>query len=163
MLAGLIALWVTMLLSGLWHGANYTFIVWAALHAAFSSIERLTKWNKKWSKSNLKVLLIPIIFVQAMVAWVYFRSEDISQANLIVTKLFSFNSNDFSFIHKFENAITVLCLAIFIESMIYMRKEQPQLSIWYKNSNLDIALVSLSIISCILFRGEGAQFIYFQF
>ena len=127
------------------------------------SIERLTKWNKKWSKSNLKVLLIPIIFVQAMVAWVYFRSEDISQANLIVTKLFSFNSNDFSFIHKFENAITVLCLAIFIESMIYMRKEQPQLSIWYKNSNLDIALVSLSIISCILFRGEGAQFIYFQF
>ena len=163
LLAGLIALWVTMLLSGLWHGANYTFIVWAALHAAFSSIERLTKWNKKWSKSNLKVLLIPIIFVQAMVAWVYFRSEDISQANLIVTKLFSFNSNDFSFIHKFENAITVLCLAIFIESMIYMRKEQPQLSIWYKKSNLDIAFVSLSIISCILFRGEGAQFIYFQF
>jgi len=159
----LLALWATMLLSGLWHGANYTFIVWAALHALFSSIERLTKWNQQWSKSKLKVLLIPMIFLQAMVAWVYFRSENIAQAHLIVSKLFSFDSMDFQFIVKFENAITVLCLAILIEVFIYLRKEHPVFSIRFKKSNLDIALVCLSIISSILFRGDGAQFIYFQF
>jgi len=163
LLMGLLALWATMLLSGLWHGANYTFIVWAALHALFSSIERLTKWNQQWSKSKLKVLLIPMIFLQAMVAWVYFRSENIAQAHLIVSKLFSFDSMDFQFIPKFENAITVLCLAILIEVFIYLRKEHPVFSIRFKKSNLDIALVCLSIISSILFRGDGAQFIYFQF
>lgn len=160
---GIFALWATMLLSGLWHGANYTFIVWAALHAGFSTIERFTKWNRKWSKSKFKALLIPIIFIQAMLAWVYFRSENIQQANLIMKKMFSFNSFDFSFADKFENAITVLCLAIIIELFIYLRKERPAFSIWFKNSNLDIALVCLSIISSILFRGDGAQFIYFQF
>ncbi len=163
LLMGLLALWATMLLSGLWHGANYTFIVWAALHALFSSIERLTKWNKKWSKSKLKVLLIPIIFIQALVAWVYFRSVDITQANEIISKLFSFNSSNFDFIQAYSNAAIVLGLAVLIESFIFLRKEFTSISIWFKACNLDIALVGISLIASILFRGEGAQFIYFQF
>ncbi len=163
LLVGLFALWTTMLLSGLWHGANYTFIVWAALHAAFSSIERITKWNKAWSRSRFKWMLIPIIFVQALVAWVYFRAADLAQANEIVSTLFSFQPSDFGFIHSFENALLVLGLAFLIETVILIRKEFTLISIWFKTKHLDIVLVCMSIIASIFFRGEGAQFIYFQF
>jgi alginate O-acetyltransferase complex protein AlgI len=39
-----IFLWITMILSGLWHGAAWTYIIWGALHAAFTGLERITKW-----------------------------------------------------------------------------------------------------------------------
>lgn len=160
---GLFALWATMLLSGLWHGANYTFVIWAAIHALFSSIERITKWNKTWSKSRWRFTLIPIIFVQALVAWVYFRAADLTQANMIVAKLFSFTPSDFGFISNYLNASFMLLLAISVELTILLRKTNQGFSVWYKQSHLDIALVGICIMACILFRGEGAQFIYFQF
>lgn len=163
MAMGLIALWATMLLSGLWHGANYTFVVWAAIHALFSSIERLTKWNKSWLKSRYSSALIPIIFVQALVAWVYFRATDIEQANGIVVMLFSFAPSDFGFTQVYLNAMVVLVLALLIELSVLIRKRSTSAAVLYKRSHVDIAFVSLSIVACIFFRGEGVQFIYFQF
>lgn len=160
---GLAALWVTMLLSGLWHGANYTFLVWAAIHALFSSIERLTKWNKKWAKSPLKNGLIPIVFVQSLLAWIYFRAQSIEQANGILFKLFNGQRSDLNFVHFYTEAMAVLLLAVLIEIVILYRKQHPEFNAWFKRSRLDILLVSISVAACILFRGEGAQFIYFQF
>lgn len=56
-------MWATMIISGIWHGANYTFIVWGALHALYLSVERLTNYHKKVPQiiSRLIVLFFVII------------------------------------------------------------------------------------------------------
>jgi hypothetical protein len=80
-----------------------------------------------------------------------------------VAKLFSFAPSDFGFISNYLNASFMLLLAISVELTILLRKTNQGFSVWYKQSYLDIVLVGICIMACILFRGEGAQFIYFQF
>ncbi|NOQ73530.1 MAG: MBOAT family protein [Crocinitomix sp.] len=157
---GLIALAITMMLSGLWHGAKYTFLIWAAIHVILLIFERLTKWTKLFGKSPL---LIPIIFTQALVAWVYFRADDVTQGNQIVSSLFSYSESDLAFYDIYFDSIFFLGLAILIEFFVYMRKNYAAVKMWYWRSNLDLVLVSLAIIAILFLRGEGKQFIYFQF
>lgn len=159
-LMGLLALAATMMLSGLWHGAKYTFLMWAAIHVVFLILERLTKWTTLFRKSPL---LIPIIFTQALVAWVYFRADNIEQGNSIIQKLFTYQVSDLSFYDIYYDSIFFLGMAILIELLVYFRKTYSAIKVWYWRSNLDIVLVSLAIISILFLRGEGKQFIYFQF
>lgn len=157
---GLVALTITMMLSGLWHGAKYTFLMWAGIHVVLLIFERLTKWTKLFRKSPL---LIPIIFVQALVAWVYFRADDVTQGNQIVSYLFSYTSSNLDFYHVYFDSVFFLGLAVVIELLVYLRKNYKAVKLWYWRSNLDIVLVSMAIIAILFLRGEGKQFIYFQF
>ncbi|NOQ23812.1 MAG: MBOAT family protein [Bacteroidales bacterium] len=155
------ALVVTMLLSGLWHGANYTFIVWASLHIVFLYFERLTNWPNKLKKFT--PFIIVIIFIQVTIAWVYFRAENLEQANMIIGKLFIFKKSNLNFFNTYYNNIFFLYLGILIEVSIYLRKRYLPILNFYMHYNLDVISVSVSIIMILFFRGEGQQFIYFQF
>jgi alginate O-acetyltransferase complex protein AlgI len=157
---GLIALTITMLLSGLWHGAKYTFIIWAAIHALWLIIERVTKWNKPFKNSPL---LIPIIFTQALIAWIYFRAKDYKQGNEVLGKLFAMEPTDYKFIKHFYDNLFFLALALFIEFAVYFRKNYWQIATWYRKSGVDVVLVAIAIVGILFLRGEGKQFIYFQF
>jgi alginate O-acetyltransferase complex protein AlgI len=160
---GIYALTTTMMLSGIWHGANFTFLVWAGLHTVFLLIERHTKYNQKLKR--LPLVLISLVFFQVTISWVYFRSPTINQANDIISILFNFETSNLGFINFYINNLVFLALDILIELIIYLRKESRALSKFYKNNqiNIDTMLISLSIVMIIFFRGEGQQFIYFQF
>ena len=160
LLYGLLALACTMLLSGLWHGAKYTFLIWAGIHVVWLIIERLTKWPKLFKNS---AWIIPIIFAQALLAWVYFRSADVQQGNTVVTNLLSFKPSDFTFLTTFYDSIFFLALAVLIEIVIYVRKNSLGVRKMYERINLDVVMVSMAIICILFLRGEGKQFIYFQF
>lgn len=157
---GLLAMALTMLLSGLWHGAAYTFLIWAALHVLWLSIERITKWPKIMRYHSL---IIPVIFIQILLAWVYFRSADMEQGNVIITKLFSGESSDWAFFQFYLDSIFFLGLGILIELVIFVRKNDQQWIRFYWRYGFDLLYVSLAIVAIIFFRGEGKQFIYFQF
>jgi len=157
---GLLAMAITMLLSGLWHGPKYTFLVWAAIHVVFLAIERLTKWTRFFKKSPL---LIPLIFAQALIAWIYFRAVDMSQGNEILVKLFAGLPTDLTFFDTYWDAIFFMLLAVLIEVTIYFRTHFYRFAAWYNRSILDVVLVSCAIIFILFLRGEGKQFIYFQF
>lgn len=157
----ILSITTTMLLSGIWHGANYTFIIWALLHTAFLLIERfiLVKINLK--KINLIMILFTFFFVT--IAWVYFRSENVGQANNIISKLIFYEPSDLSFLKTYFNGLLFLMLAIFIEFTIYFKKKHRIYKMFYNKLNLDVISVSFSILIILFFRGEGSQFIYFQF
>ncbi|MDC3352148.1 MBOAT family protein [Crocinitomicaceae bacterium] len=157
---GLLAMALTMLLSGLWHGAAYTFLIWAALHVLWLSIERITKWPKIM---RYHFLIIPVIFIQTLLAWVYFRSADMEQGNGIITKLFSGESSDWAFFQFYLDSIFFIGLGILIELVIFVRKNDQQWIRFYWRYGFDVLFVSLAIVAIIFFRGEGKQFIYFQF
>lgn len=158
---GIIILTITMALSGLWHGANYTFLAWALIHTLFLLIERYTKWNKKLG--NRAYLLIPVVFLQVTVARVYFRAESMDQANEIIYKLFAFRDMSLEFVSLYFTSILFLLIAILIEYTIYLRRKYVRLALFYKRNHLDILFLGIAIVCVLFFRGEGKQFIYFQF
>ena len=163
LLKGIVALTITMMLSGLWHGANYTFLVWAGLHTFFLIIERVTKYNIKLK--SFSFLLIPIIFIQVTIAWVYFRAPSINEANTIISYLFDFSNTNLRFLNCYFNNLIFLLLAIIIEIVFYLYKENKNTFRIYKKYqvNIDTILLASCIVLIIFLRGEGAQFIYFQF
>ena len=80
---------VVYLVSGIWHGANWTFIIWGLLHGVFSCLNRV--FQKSWSKLH-EVTRWFLTFVTVNFLWVFFRSESISKAILFIKKMFDFRN-----------------------------------------------------------------------
>jgi alginate O-acetyltransferase complex protein AlgI len=157
---GFIALTTTMIASGLWHGPNYTFVIWAIIHIILLQFERLTKWHRI-IKSRVIVILITFLCIN--ITWIFFRANSIDQALGIIEKLFSFEAFDGQFVMFYFDQLAFLLLGITIEIFIYLKMVKPKLFHIYKRNNLDVYLVTLCILSILFLRGEGQQFIYFQF
>ncbi|MCB9094337.1 MAG: MBOAT family protein [Halobacteriovoraceae bacterium] len=158
-------MWTTMLLSGLWHGAAWNFIIWGALHAFYLQFERLTSYPHKLKKNFLTKLLLHIfILVQVLVAWVFFRAHSAGQALEILGMMFSFSGRLTTTLGN--NGSIVLLIVIAREFFCYFAKDRT-LASYVKNkflSNvLEVAIVILMVVLTVFFRGPGSEFIYFQF
>ena len=80
-------IFIVFLLSGFWHGAGWTFILWGVLHGLFSIITRLFK---KQDKIHIKPIGLIITFIFVNITWVFFRAESIPVALDILKTAFSF-------------------------------------------------------------------------
>ncbi len=89
---------VVFLVSGLWHGAAWTFVIWGALHGVFQVIGTLT-WKKRnallgkmgFSEKSVGVVLLRRFMTVLLVsfAWLFFRANSMSDAAILLKKLFS--------------------------------------------------------------------------
>lgn len=71
----------TMLLGGLWHGAQWTFVVWGAFHGALLACERRLGWDRRQAPRGLhRTLRIVVTFVAVLIGWVFFRSPSLGFA-----------------------------------------------------------------------------------
>ena len=107
-------IFVTFLVSGIWHGANWTFIVWGMMHGVFQIIEKALGWQK-YEGNNLaaKTIRIMITFLLVNFAWIFFRMPDISSAGAVVGKIFtSVGAPDLSGMDVFMVLILLVSLAI---------------------------------------------------
>lgn len=80
----LAAIWATMLLAGIWHGAGATFVVWGALHAAYISVERI--WPRGWPRPNASAAAA-LTLAAVVIAWLPFRAESLSDALTVARAL----------------------------------------------------------------------------
>lgn len=87
---------VTFLVSGIWHGANWTFVVWGAIHGALQILEKFFGFDPKgkyghWGNQNVvvKVTRIGVTFSLVTLAWIFFRSQSIDSAMMIIGKIFT--------------------------------------------------------------------------
>lgn len=71
---------ITFLVSGIWHGANWTYIIWGIIHGAVQVIEKAFGLNKKESKGVWRFVRIVVTFAIVTFAWVFFRMPTISDA-----------------------------------------------------------------------------------
>lgn len=81
-------LWVCFVLSGLWHGASWTFVLWGCYHGAFLIADRLC-WNR-WEKRLPATLTILLTFLWVTFGWAIFRSLDLAQLQAVTLALFGF-------------------------------------------------------------------------
>ena len=70
----------TMVLGGLWHGANWTFVLWGALHGGIMAFERFLTGGNKNKSAWPKLIALPLTFLIVMIGWVLFRASDVSNA-----------------------------------------------------------------------------------
>ncbi len=158
-------LFLTFLVSGLWHGANWTFVIWGALHGVYIVIENLFKLQaKKEQKVSIfnKLLRIFIVFVLVNFAWIFFRANNLTEAFYIVNNIFDFNAPLYIDSKVFFFGLIGLVI-LFINDYIVENNKNSILL----NSNINYkSVVYFAFLVClILFIGvfNGGQFIYFQF
>jgi D-alanyl-lipoteichoic acid acyltransferase DltB (MBOAT superfamily) len=152
-------LWITMLVSGLWHGAAWTFVVWGAVHAFFASAERLTGWPEKLGKSSVaKLIAWFFVSIQVLVAWVFFRAENINQALDILKVMFSFQGSlKFGWGFDASIFISIIILRELFAALHFDEKIKG------KHPVAEMVFYAVLIAAIIFFRGAGSEFIYFQF
>ena len=160
-------MWVTMLVSGLWHGAAWTFVVWGALHALYLSVERRTKWPKALEKFGTlgNLVAIGITFFLACIAWVYFRAESFGQANAIMLQLFNVAQLNPNYAMQKIGMFQFVWLGAAIAREAFFALNMHTWSVFEKPWFENVRVVSLAVVIAmtIIFRGPGTTFVYFQF
>jgi len=153
------------LISGLWHGASWAFIIWGGLHGFYQIAAQL--WNRvfpphaslenTWYKQLWDVLTT---FALVTFAWIFFRAKSAHDAILVIKKLFLTPSYSHPNLAINSNEL-IVCLALIV---ILLCKERYYLTIPTTNSWKFATLLSMLIFSC-YFLGvfDHSQFIYFQF
>ena len=156
---------VVFLLSGLWHGAAYTFIIWGAIHGVAQVLEKLIygkkikEINNKFSLAN--ILRVLLTFAIVNFAWIFFRISDIHDVFTVIGKIFTDSG------HLFIEPTLLLAIASLVIMVVKDSCDQFGAKVKLFNSKY-VAIRYLSVafvIGYILLLGvlEGGQFIYFQF
>ena len=158
-------MWITMVVSGLWHGAAWTFIIWGALHAFYITVERLTRWPqilKRFPGGGLAAIVITNVLV--LIGWVFFRAESTGDGVQILKHMFyPGGAGEFVLNDEIRNGMVWLAISVLIELITFYRFK-PHLYLPSRYHRItDMAYVLLMLLACIYLRGEGNVFIYFQF
>ncbi len=161
-------LWIVFLLSGLWHGASWGFVIWGAYHGLFLILDRI--FLRKVLDRIGKFPSVLFTFFIAALGWVIFKIEDTSQAMVYYKRLFSFEFEaiDFSEDNQF---FTIFCVAIFFSFFtIFKLGKRIEQRVFYGQANtlfvlpmfvISIALFVLSVAS--VTSSSFNPFIYFRF
>lgn len=162
-------LWFVFLVSGLWHGASWNFVIWGAFHGFFLILDKIFLLQVLNKIGSFFSTIITFIIV--VVGWVFFRLEKFDDAINYIKKMFSF-SNEIAFENISNEFISIAILAFIfsfvtaskfgkkVEMLVYYN-QQPGL-FWYgKMILLSLVLLVLSI-SAITAEGFN-PFIYFRF
>ena len=99
---------ITFLVSGLWHGASWNFVLWGGIHGVLQVIEGFFPWNQKTSRFQtdrrlhalLSVVTVPVTFLLVCFAWIFFRAATISDALYVIRNLFSGIGSPASYLHS---------------------------------------------------------------
>lgn len=158
-------LWITFLLSALWHGAAYNFILWGSVHALGLTIERWTNWPKRLEAYPQACWLAwPVVWTQVLLAWLFFRVNHWTDIGAIGKQLFAFTTEleAPSMLYYFDGLVALL-LGVGIELWYYAKRQSSLLRQWTHHPIYDSVTMALLIAACVYFRGAASDFVYFQF
>ncbi|MFY8132790.1 MAG: MBOAT family O-acyltransferase [Bacteroidia bacterium] len=154
---------IIFLVSGFWHGANWTFIIWGGIHALmyipsflFGSHKKYkgTEFSTgKWYPSLREGLSILATFALVTVAWIFFRADDVSTAWNFIHRMVSAMFSNFSIDIRHLFNFTYIVIFILLDLILHAKKE-----VKYAWQIIFFLLAMLLILN-----GEKPNFLYFQF
>lgn len=163
---------IVFLISGLWHGASWSFVFWGLFHGLLQIVEQLTHLSKKASNSLVRCLKILLNFILVTISWVFFKVTDIHQALAMLQKALFFPSFKLN-LSLLKISPTELMIALFFISVIIildMLRSHTNMIKWFRKRNLIIRFfVYILLFSTFLILGvygtgyDANQFIYIQF
>jgi alginate O-acetyltransferase complex protein AlgI len=164
---------VVFLISGLWHGANWTFIIWGGINGFYLIFGSVTRKYRTQLNSIAGIDKYPgaLLFFQISGTFllitfsrIFFRAASVTEALTIVTKIFSFSGSVFTYS---LSVIGYSFFAIFILLMVELKKEfytgpytlSANTNFWIRSSYYSILVILILILGVF----DGRTFIYFQF
>lgn len=168
---------VTFLVSGLWHGANWTFVFWGGLHGLAQILENtFVRLLPNQTKSNgiRKCLNTILVFIFCNFAWIFFRADTMEQAVYFIAHMFDGISQPLQYIVRAQQAliidfflfckIAIMIVIVFVFDLFNKEKDVIQLISQQK------AVVRWSVYCAFVFImiaflpvTPGTDFLYFQF
>ena len=161
-------LMATFLVSGIWHGANITFVVWGMLHAIYQMIYRFYK--KHCSFRIPKIIGVILTFGAVSFAWIFFRAQDLYDALYMLRYMF-YQLDPLLAYHKMGMVKSDFYLLLFSIGLLgavdYASLKTDVIKAMDKLNRpfrwVIYLLLSTIILAFHLHNGESQQFIYFQF
>jgi alginate O-acetyltransferase complex protein AlgI len=155
-----INLFITMLLGGLWHGANWTFVIWGALHGGFLAVNHV--WRKRGAVLPTLVCWA-LTFLMVVAAWVFFRAATFSRAAGILSGMAGLNG--FAWAARYESIGGHQYTRILIGlALVLLCPNRQTIMEWDWGSDYIYAGVfALLGTACLLSMANPPAFIYFQF
>ena len=163
------ALMMTMLLGGLWHGANWTFVAWGGLHGLYLWIEKFFKDRRGVkSESDAKANTITnfcyamLTFMLVNITWVFFRSKTFVGSWALLQSMFGMADGK-----PLLTTLAILKVAIIIPIIVlfhWFLRNTKVLDVAYKLSWVWLSIIWSGMLLLLIWAQEsGSSFIYFQF
>jgi len=172
---------VTMLLSGLWHGAAWNYVLWGAYHGVLLTLHRLyTKIKIRVLNPSSAISLLSLYFVKSLIffqvicfGWIFFRSSSLAQISSVVSKMFNisiFSNEWFPLLRETAIFIFIPLAAMAIETVKEIRP------VWFKQNLINIGFIysgqsiyyksiiyGILVYLICLYGASAKTFIYSQF
>ena len=173
-----INLMITFLVSGLWHGANWTFVLWGGVHGLAQILENAFSGKRERADNPpARALRTFLIFVFVAFAWVFFRAQSMADISHIFRHLFTgigdpvqYLWRGFSDINMYKETLTGYCVVLFLPLFLFdflsSKSGKNGIALLSKRAKpLQWALLLLIAYGVVLFapKGIAADFVYFQF
>jgi D-alanyl-lipoteichoic acid acyltransferase DltB (MBOAT superfamily) len=162
---------VTWVLTGLWHGANYTFIIWGLIHGCALILYHLTSKSRKillkrfdLSNDSLAIVIPESIFTMGIVigSWIFFRAVTLTDALGYIGEIFS--ASTFSLPKSVPNDILILTILFLVIEWMGRKEEYAIAGFALKWPKTVRWAFYYGIVAAVFyFSGTGQKFIYFQF
>jgi len=171
------SLMVTMLLGGLWHGANWTFVAWGGLHGLYLWIEKFIRDHRKLqgeshhqlleeypaNKPWLGFLYALLTFMLINITWVFFRADTFGKAWHLLGALFGIAAEG----QPLLTTLAILKVAVILPIMLlfhWLMRDTKVLDVAHRLSWWSLGLAWSALVLCLIWAQEsGSSFIYFQF
>ncbi len=166
---------IIFIVSGFWHGANWTFIIWGMLHAIYFLPLLLTKNNRNHLDivaqgrnypSAKEFLSMSVTFGLTVFAWIFFRADSVGHAINYIGEIFSAS---FFTMPIFTSKVDLFSTIFYILIMLFLEWKSRELPHALENLGLNwrrpvrLCMYYGIIILIFWFGGKEQQFIYFQF
>jgi alginate O-acetyltransferase complex protein AlgI len=147
---------LTMLISGVWHGANWTFLIWGALHAVGRVLTRGLESSTFYNNRVPRFAKQMWVFGFVLLTWVFFRAASTGDAWLILTRLFTGGLAD--------PAMPVLVLSMVLALWAYQFAYESDKRWLLEVATVRVAIVVFLVVYLATFASSGTRpFIYFNF
>ena len=165
-------LFIVFLLSGFWHGANWTFIIWGTFHGLMIIIENTISRFKLMKGKLFRALFkfsgwIYTLFV-VNVLWVFFRAKDMHEATVIIRNALKVKFNVLFGVPLFTTSFYIICtlgiLTVFVAEYLYAGTYKKRIVKLFQQPAFSYVYFFLFILFIYTFGVfEKQNFIYFQF
>ena len=171
------AIIITFTLSGLWHGANWTFVIWGLLHAMALIYDMLTKKirkkvSKKIPATLYRIASILLTYLVLNIIWIFFRANTVSDAFIIVKHIFTlyhqvpFNVVVKDLVTKAEFVRFSILISVLMSVFVLVSESRLSVNLSELNNRpiMDFLFCTF-VMTAILILGvfNNSSFIYFQF
>eukprot|EP01137_Pigoraptor_chileana_P008547 Opistho-2@55528 len=162
---------IIFLVSGFWHGANWTFIIWGGLNALYIMPSIIFKTNRnnieivaadRWFPNFKEIFNIGLTFFLTMLAWIFFRADSVTHAITYIRAIFTGS-------YKLDVAVpmTLVFFIVFLFLTEWIARKRnfglSEIEQVLPNRFLRWLLYVILLLFIVFFAGKQQEFIYFQF